>query len=232
MSQPPNILVVEDEPSLLLTLTDRLSSEGYEVTSSSNGTEALELAAGDPFDLIVLDIALPGANGLDVCRDLRQQGLDTPILMLTARSQTVDKVLGLKLGADDYLTKPFEMMELLARVEALLRRHRASSDPSARPATHTILNVSIDQPGAVVTVDDEPVDVSALEFRLLCYLAEHRGEVISRDRLLSEVWGYGADVYSRTVDVHVASLRRKIESDPARPRIIVTVHGLGYKIPA
>ncbi len=231
MSVPTNILVVEDEPSLLLTLTDRLTSEGYEVSTSANGAEALEIATTGDFDLIVLDVALPDLNGLDVCRDLRKRGLETPILMLTARSQTVDKVIGLKLGADDYLTKPFEMLELLARIEALLRR-RQSTSGQRQGATHTIANVAVDQPGAVVTVDGEPVDVSALEFRLLCYLAEHRGEVISRDRLLSEVWGYGADVYSRTVDVHVASLRRKIESDPSKPQIIVTVHGLGYKIPS
>jgi DNA-binding response OmpR family regulator len=169
---------------------------------------------------------LPGRSGFDVCRDLRRAGIDTPVLMLTARGEVIDRVLGLKLGADDYLTKPFETAELLARIEALLRRSR----PDVEGGVFVFGEVRVDFRGVEVTRAGEPIELSALEFRLLRHLIEHRGEVLGRDRLLDEVWGYGADVYSRTVDQHVATLRRKIEADPHRPRHIVTVRGLGYKL--
>ena len=220
------ILIVEDEAALRLGLSDRLESEGYEVADAADGEEGLVLARDGGFDLIVLDVMLPGRSGFDVCRDLRRQGIDTPVLMLTARGEVIDRVLGLKLGADDYLTKPFETAELLARIEALLRRSR----PDVEGGAFVFGEVRVDFRGVEVTRAGEPIELSALEFRLLRHLIEHRGEVLSRDRLLDEVWGYGADVYSRTVDQHVATLRRKIEADPHRPRHIVTVRGLGYKL--
>jgi len=221
------ILLVEDEPGLVLTLGDRLRSEGYEVEAAADGQTGLEMAAGGSFALIILDIMLPAKNGMDVCRDLRQRGIATPILMLTARGQTVDKVVGLKIGADDYMTKPFEMLELLARVEALLRRAPAMG------STGDVLQfgaIRVDLRRTEVTRDGKPVTLAAKEFQLLRYLAEHRGTTVSRETLLSEVWGYGGVTSSRTVDVHVAWLRQKLEDDPRQPRWILTVHGMGYKL--
>jgi two-component system alkaline phosphatase synthesis response regulator PhoP len=226
-SSSKRILLVEDEQSLVLGITDRLVSEGYAVESALDGEAGLSAAAGGSFDLIILDVMLPEKSGFDVCRDLRQRGVNTPILMLTARDQVVDRVLGLKLGADDYLTKPFEMMELLARVEALLRRTRTTVDLDA--GGYSFGDVEVDFRGAEILRGGEPVDLSALEYKLLRYFIEHRGEILSRDRLLDEVWGYDASVYSRTVDQHVAALRRKLEPNPSRPRFLVTLHGLGYK---
>jgi two-component system, OmpR family, alkaline phosphatase synthesis response regulator PhoP len=221
-----HLLVVEDEPSLRLTLVDRLEAEAYRVTVAVDGDAALEAASAGGFDLILLDVALPKRDGFDVCRELRAQGNAVPILMLTARSQVVDRVVGLKLGADDYLTKPFEMAELLARIEALLRR---SGGGRVGRDTVTVGDLRMDWKGAEVTRDGQRIDLSALELRLLRYLVEHRGEVLSRERLLDEVWGYEANVYSRTVDVHVASLRQKLERNPKQPELILTVHGMGYK---
>jgi two-component system alkaline phosphatase synthesis response regulator PhoP len=227
VSAPPGrILLVEDEPSLVMTLTDRLTSEGYVVESASDGPTGLARALAGTFDLVVLDVMLPGQNGFDVCRDLRRRGSSVPVLMLTARGQVVDKVLGLKLGADDYLTKPFDMMELLARVESLLRRARTAVAASA--GTYVFGPAHVDFRRGEVVKDGEPVELSALEFKLLAYLIEHRGELLSRDRLLNEVWGYETAPYSRTVDVHIASLRQKIEPDPRRPQFILTRHGRGY----
>ena len=221
------ILLVEDEPSLVLTLSDRLVSEGYRVATAGDGEEALTRAEAGGFDLIILDVLLPRKNGFDVCRDLRQRGVDTPVLMLTARSQVVDRVVGLKLGADDYLTKPFEMIELLARVEALLRRGRSPLSPSAE--AYSFGNVQVDFRRAEVRRDGQPLSLSALELRLLRHFIENRGLVLTRDELLDRVWGYDAAAVTRTVDVHVASLRQKIEPNPSRPQHIVTVHRLGYK---
>lgn len=221
------ILLVEDEPGLVLTLTDRLVSEGYTVESAGDGETALEMADKESFDLIILDVMLPGKNGFDVCRDLRQNSVETPVLMLTARSQVVDKVVGLKLGADDYLTKPFEMMELLARVEALMRR--APDRKVASPESYRFGDIRVDFRRAEVTRVDESVELSALEFKLLKYFIENRGATISRDELLDKVWGYDAMPYSRTVDVHVSWLRQKLEPNPAHPQYILTVHRQGYK---
>jgi len=225
MSQ--RILLVEDEPGLVLTLTDRLRSEGYAVETAADGETGLQRAASEAFDLIILDVMLPRKNGFDVCRDLRQRGNQTPTIMLTARGQVVDKVVGLKLGADDYLTKPFEMIELLARIEALLRR--APSMPLASPEVYQFGPVHVDFRRAEVERDGEPVDLSAREFKLLRHFIEHRGEILSRDDLLNEVWGYHAMPVTRTVDVHVAWLRQKLEPNPHHPQFILTVHGLGYK---
>ncbi len=222
------LFLVEDEPSLVLTLSDRLVAEGYEVETAGDGLLALERATAQPFDLIILDVMLPGANGFDVCRDLRRRGIQVPILMLTARAQVVDRVVGLKLGADDYLPKPFEMMELLARIEALLRRGARTPLADAL-GSYAFGDVVVDFRRAEVTRHGEPLPLSALELKLLRYLIENRGKVISRDELLDRVWGYDAAAQTRTVDVHVASLRQKVEPVPSRPQFILTVHGLGYK---
>jgi two-component system alkaline phosphatase synthesis response regulator PhoP len=221
------VLLIEDEPGLLLTLTDRLSSEGYVVETATDGEAGLGRAAGEPFDLIILDVMLPRMNGFDVCRNLRQQGVVTPIIMLTARGQVVDKVIGLKLGADDYVTKPFEMMELLARIESLLRRAPAQSAPPSE--TYQFGPLRVDFRRAEVEREGRQVELSAREFQLLRYFIEHRGSTLSRDELLNEVWGYNAMPSTRTVDVHVAWLRQKLEPNPRRPQYILTVHGLGYK---
>ncbi len=213
---------------MILTLTDRLESEGFTVKTAADGESGFRLAASGDFDLIILDVMLPKKNGLDVCRDLRRQNVQTPILMLTARGETIDKVLGLKLGADDYLTKPFEVLELLARIEALLRRSPLKNQNN-QAETYNFGSVSIDFRRAEVLRDGEPVELSALEFKLLQHLVEHQGEVLSRDGLLDEVWGYDATPTTRTVDVHIAWLRQKLESNPRRPQYIITVHGLGYK---
>jgi len=222
------ILLVEDEPGLVMTLTDRLSKENYDIESAGNGKAALDKLAGSAFDLILLDIMLPFSSGLEVCQDLRRRGMKTPILMLTAKSQVVDKVIGLKLGADDYLTKPFEMIELLARVEALLRRaapqeHRASTDK------FQFGDILVNFRTTEVFRAGKPVKVSAREFKLLRYFIENVGTTISREELLNAVWGYNAMVFTRTVDVHVAWLRQKIEPDPRHPRYIHTLYGLGYR---
>jgi len=221
------VLLVEDEESLVLTLQDRLAAEGYAVEVAMDGETATELGASPRFDLIVLDVALPKKNGFDVCRDLRGRGIHTPVLMLTARGQVVDKVLGLKLGADDYLTKPFETIELLARIEALLRRGKTVGAGSAD--VYAFGDIQIDFRSASVTRLGVAVELSGLELKLLRYFIDHRGAVLSRDELLDKVWGYEAMPVTRTVDVHVASLRQKIESNPGRPQFIVTVHGMGYK---
>jgi two-component system alkaline phosphatase synthesis response regulator PhoP len=223
------ILLVEDEKGLIVTLTDRLTSEGFEVVSAEDGVAGFELGCDRSHDLIILDVMLPKKNGYDIARDLRQRGVSTPILMLTAKSETIDKVLGLKLGADDYLTKPFEVMELLARVEALMRRSPLNAEPHANGAFRFGV-IGIDFKRAEVTKNDQPVDLSAMEFKLLQFLIENRGAVHSRDDLLDAVWGYDAMPTTRTVDVHVAWLRQKLEENPRHPRYIQTVHGMGYKL--
>lgn len=225
------LLLVEDEPALVLSLTDRLESEGYDVETAGDGEAALERAEKGTFDLILLDVMLPKKGGFDVCRDLRQRGDATPILMLTARGQVVDKVLGLKLGADDYLTKPFDTMELLARIEALLRRRRGApvTGESPTPGVLAFGDVRVDTKRAEVSRAGEAIALSALEYKLLLYFLEHRGELLSRDVLLDDVWGYDATPSTRTVDVHVASLRQKLEPNPSKPRSLVTVHGMGYR---
>jgi two-component system alkaline phosphatase synthesis response regulator PhoP len=224
------ILLVEDEGALRMTLSDRLENEGYAVECCSDGQDGYEKALNSRFDLILLDVMLPKKNGFDVCRDLRNAGIISPIIMLTARGQVVDKVLGLKIGADDYLTKPFEMMELMARIEALLRR--APARPAASDGVQQFGTIRIDLRGTAVSRDGKTVPLSAREFQLLRYFVEHRGTTLSRDVLLKEVWGYSAETFTRTVDVHVASLRQKLEKNPKRPALIVTVAGLGYKFAA
>jgi two-component system, OmpR family, alkaline phosphatase synthesis response regulator PhoP len=221
------ILLVEDEPGLVLTLTDRLVKEGFVVESARDGESGLQRAANEAFDLIILDVMLPRKNGLDVCRDLRQLGVQTPVIMLTARGQIVDKVVGLKLGADDYVTKPFEMIELLARIEAMLRR--TPSAPAIQSEVYQFGAARVDFRRAEVYFDDKAVELSAREFQLLRYFIDKRGNTISREELLNEVWGYNAMPSTRTVDVHVAWLRQKLEPNPRHPQFILTIHGLGYK---
>ena len=223
------ILLIEDEPGLIITLTDRLRSEGYDVVSATDGKTGFEKAEAENYDLIILDVMLPKKNGYDVARDLRQKGNATPILMLTAKGETIDKVLGLKLGADDYLTKPFEVIELLARVEALLRRSPMKANGNANGDAFKFGEVAIDFKRAEVQCKSKPVDLSAMEFKLLQFLIENRGIVHSRDSLLDAVWGYDAMPTTRTVDVHIAWLRQKLEENPRHPRFIQTVHGIGYK---
>lgn len=220
-----SILLVEDEEALRMTLTDRLRSEGYLVDFAADGNQGYDKATRLAFDLIILDVMLPGRNGFDVCRDIRQAGLATPVLLLTARDQTVDKVVGLKLGADDYVTKPFDTLELMARVEALLRR----APSRAGQGIHAFGSIRVDIPGTQVSREGKPVYLSAREFQLLRYFIEHSGTTLSRDEILREVWGYDAGTFTRTVDVHVASLRQKLEKDPKKPEWIVTVSGLGYR---
>jgi two-component system alkaline phosphatase synthesis response regulator PhoP len=210
-----------------MTLTDRLSAEGYSVESASDAPTALTRAASGAFDVIVLDVMLPGGNGLDICRTIRARGVKTPVLMLTARGQVVDRVIGLKLGADDYLVKPFEMAELLARLEALLRR--APLTGAKTPEAFQFGDIAVDFRRAEVVKAGRTLDLSAREFKLLRYFIEHRGAALSRDELLNEVWGYNAMPSTRTVDVHVAWLRQKLEDNPKHPQHILTVHGLGYK---
>jgi two-component system alkaline phosphatase synthesis response regulator PhoP len=221
------LLLVEDEIGLELTLTDRLISEGYLVEVAQDGETGFKRASSEVWDLIILDVMLPKKNGFDICRDLRQKGNNTPIIMLTARGQVIDKVLGLKLGADDYLTKPFEMMELLARIEALLRR--APTIELSSGDIYQFGTVKVDFRSAEVVKDGQLIELSAKEFKLLRHLIETRGSILSRDDLLDEVWGYNAMVSTRTVDVHVAWLRQKLEPNPKHPQYILTVHGLGYK---
>jgi two-component system alkaline phosphatase synthesis response regulator PhoP len=220
------LLLIEDEPGLVLTLTDRLSREGYAVESTADGESGVERAANEAFDLLLLDVMLPRMSGFDVCRDLRKRGVLTPVIMLTARGQVADKVAGLKLGADDYVTKPFEMAELLARIEAQLRRPPAGPHPAEG---YAFGDVRIDFQTAEAKRRGEPIELSAREFQLLRYFVEHRGETLSREELLNVVWGYNVTPSTRTVDVHVAWLRQKIEPNPRHPQFILTIHGMGYK---
>lgn len=221
------ILLVEDEPGLLLTLSDLLESEGYAVETATTGPAGLAKAKEGGFNLIILDVMLPGKNGFDVCRELRQEGSDVAVLMLTAKTQVIDRVVGLKLGADDYLTKPFDPSELLARVEALLRRvHKENLTPVVRFQFGTI---AADFDKAEVLKDGNPISLAGKELQLLRYLIDHRGRVLTREEILKDVWEYQADISTRTVDVHVAWLRQKIEENPQYPKHILTVRGSGYR---
>ncbi len=221
------ILLIEDEPGLVLTLTDRLMSEGYDAASATDGPSGLTRAITEAWDIILLDVMLPGMGGFDVVKEIRQQKVTVPVIMLTARGQVIDKVLGLKLGADDYLTKPFEMIELLARIEAQLRRAAASAAPGAR--RYQFADIVMDVRKAEVRRGGQVIDLSAREFLLLKYFIEHREATLSREELLNDVWGYHSMPSTRTVDVHVAWLRQKIEPNVKQPQYIVTVHGMGYK---
>ena len=220
------ILLVEDEPNLRRTLTDLLRSDGYLVENSGDGVEGQELASKNPFDLIILDVMLPSRDGFEVCRRLRENGVNTPVLMLTARNELNNKIQGFKAGGDDYLTKPFETPELEARIEALLRR--ASRGARNQLKSYDFDGIHVDFARSELTKDGKSTALGEREARLLRYLIERKGTILSRDELLQEVWGYKSIPLTRTVDVHIAWLRQKIEDDPKNPRHIVTVHGQGY----
>jgi len=223
------VLIIEDEASILMALEDDLGMEGHTVIGETDGTRGLERALKGEHDLLILDIMLQGTDGFEICRKLRGAGDPTPILMLTAKGQELDRVLGLELGADDYVTKPFSRRELLARVKALLRRSRMNDRPQDR---FRFGDVIVDFKGYTVTRAGRPVDLTAREFALLRLLIQRREEVLGRDVILLEVWGDDFDVFPRTVDTHIAHLRQKLEADPASPRFIVNVRGVGYKLVA
>lgn len=229
------ILLVEDEPGLVLTVSDLLAADGYKVIHAHDYASAERAMLEKNFDIALLDLMLPGGSGLDILRDIRARGDTRPILVLTARATVPERVVGLKLGADDYLPKPFDSMELLARIEAMLRRSMANGrqggarDEAAFAAIRRFADIEIDEERAEVRKGGKALALTVQEQRLLSFLAEHPGKTLSRERLLDKVWGYGADVASRTVDVHVSSLRHKLGDDPARPRYILTVRGFGYR---
>ena len=224
----PRILIVDDEPEILRGLEDNLRFEGYQTVSATNGEDGLALALSDAPDLVLLDIMMPKLSGWDVCRELRRKGIDVPVIMLTARGAEADRVLGLELGADDYVTKPFSLRELLARVRAVLRR----PGPRRKFEEFAFGDVRIRLRGRQVFKAGGEVRLTRKEFDLLVFLVEHRGEVVTREWLLDEVWGYERFPTTRTVDTHVLRLRRKFEADPDRPAWIRTVHGQGYKFVA
>jgi DNA-binding response OmpR family regulator len=220
------ILIVEDEPAMVAGLRDNFEYEGYEVISAEDGVAGLERALSDNPDLIVLDVMMPRMSGLDVCKQLKAKRPAVPIIMLTARGQEVDKVVGLELGADDYVTKPFSIRELMARVKAVLRR---VSTPASTPEIYRFSDVEVNIRSNEVRRNGNVVDLSAKEFALLTYFIAHPVETLSRDRLLDAVWGYENYPSTRTVDTHIVHLRQKLEPNPEEPRFILTVHGTGYK---
>jgi two-component system alkaline phosphatase synthesis response regulator PhoP len=223
----PRILLVEDEPGLVLTVSDLLTGEDYDVEAAGDGETGLARAAAGKFHLVILDVMLPRKSGFDVCRELRQRGINVAIMMLTAKSQVVDRVAGLKFGADDYLTKPFDPAELLARVEALLRRVRQERPVPLQ--SFKFADVEVDFARAEVHKGGRRLNLATKELQLLQYLVDHRGRVVPREELLQNVWEYAGDVSSRTLDVHVAWLRQKLEENPQSPRYIHTIRGLGYR---
>jgi len=221
------ILIVEDDIALLETLTDRLESDGYLVRAVADGNSGFGQARDGGFDLIVLDLMLPGRDGLNICTDLRHRRVTTPILMLTARGDVTDRVLGLRMGADDYLPKPFHMSELAARVDALIRR---SSARKADPVAFRFGTLEIDFRAGRISREGRPITLAAREWELLRYLVEHAGAVLSREELLKEVWALAPDLITRTVDVHILWLRQKLELHPKNPQLILTVPRRGYKL--
>ena len=220
------ILVVEDEEAILMLLEDDLTMEGYEVATARDGERGLSMAQEGVYDLVILDVMLPRKDGFEVCRELRGSGAGVPIIMLTAKSQEIDKVLGLELGADDYVTKPFSPRELIARVRAILRRGKA---PPQRIERYRFGDVVIDFKKFETSRNGQAVDLTAREYALLRFLIEHRDGAVSRSEILEEVWGGEVEVFPRTVDTHVANLRRKLEDDPSNPRHIVGVRSVGYR---
>jgi len=220
------ILIVEDEPNMVAGLRDNFEFEGYEVLSAYNGVEGLERALAESPDLVLLDVMMPKMSGLDVCKQLKAKRPSIPIIMLTARGQEVDKVVGLELGADDYVTKPFSIRELIARVKAVLRRSRTLPKEHDR---YSFGDADVNLHTCQVNRGGKQVELSAIEFELLKYFICHAGEVLTRDRLLEEVWGYDSYPSTRTVDAHLVRLRQKLEPDPEQPHFFLTVHGMGYR---
>ena len=222
----PKVVIVEDDAAMAAALKDGFTYEGYDIELARDGEAGLKLARESSPDIVILDVMLPKMSGLDVCKRLRSEGSALPIIMLTARGQEIDKVVGLKLGADDYVTKPFGFMELMARVEALLRR---ASGGTKSAEVYTFGDVVVDFKKAEVKKKGLPLEITARELKLLQYFIAHRGEVVPRERLLDQVWEYDEVPLTRTVDMHVAKLRKKIEADPADPKFLITVHRMGYK---
>ena len=220
------ILIVEDEPAMVAGLRDNFEYEGYEVISAADGAEGLDRALAEDPDLVVLDVMMPRMSGLDVCKQLKTKRPSMPIIMLTARGQEIDKVVGLELGADDYVTKPFSIRELMARVKAVLRR---VSPPAPANETYRFSDVEVNIRSNEVRRGGRPVELSSKEFALLAYFVSHPAETLTRDRLLDAVWGYENYPNTRTVDTHIVHLRQKLEPNPEEPRFILTVHGSGYK---
>ena len=220
------VLIVEDDQAMAVALRDGFEYEGYSVQVARDGAAGLKIAFEKDLDLIILDVMLPKMSGFDLCKQLRSAGSSTPIIMLTARGQEIDKVVGLRIGADDYVTKPFSFMELMARVEALLRRSHRQTEATD---DFSFGDVAVNFKKFEVTKGGSPIEISPREFNILRYFIEHRGEVITRDQLLDSVWGYGSFPLTRTVDMHIAKLRQKIEDMPSDPKHIITVHRVGYK---
>jgi two-component system alkaline phosphatase synthesis response regulator PhoP len=221
------ILIVEDEEELLRGLEISLSKEGYRILKATRGETGVKLAIKENPDLIILDVMLPGMSGLDVCRELRQKGTDVPIIMLTAKSEEIDRVVGLEIGADDYVTKPFSLRELLARIRVRLRRQPPRVNKG--PTQYCFGDVKIDFEKFVAVRKGKPLDLTPREFDILRLLIQCRGEVVTRDRLLDEVWGYEVYPSTRTIDSHILNLRQKLEDDPVHPKYILTIYGEGYK---
>ena len=220
------ILIIEDDPAIRTGLNEMFTTEGYSVTEADTGTKGFEIASKNNFDLIVLDLILPGKDGIEICKDLRSDGVKTPIIMVTSRKEEIDKILGLEIGADDYVTKPFSIRELLARVKALIRRSTYEPGDIEEVA---FANLKIDFKKQEMLKGENPVRLSSTEYRILHYFIDHEGEVISRNKFLDEVWGYDSYPTTRTVDNYILSLRKKIEDDPANPKHLLTVHKVGYK---
>ncbi len=223
----PNILIVEDEPNMRLGLKDNLEFEGYEVDFAPDGESGLAKILDNTYDLVLLDVMMPKMSGFDVCKTLRKKGITTPVILLTARDQEIDKVLGLELGADDYVTKPFSLRELLARIKAVLRRGENLKTDDSKIK---IGRIDINFQNYSALENEEPVQMSHKEFEILNYLWKHRNRTVSRDDLLEKIWGYEESPSTRTVDNFIVKLRQKTEKDPNHPQIIITVHGIGYKL--
>ncbi|HEX7356907.1 MAG TPA: response regulator transcription factor [Ignavibacteriaceae bacterium] len=220
------ILIVEDDPAIRTGLNETLTTEGYLITEAETGTKGFELASKNDFDLILLDLILPGKDGIEICKELRNNGVKTPIVMVTSRKEEIDKILGLEIGADDYVTKPFSIRELVARVKALIRR--STYEPGEMEEVE-FADIKINFKKQEMFKDHNPVRLSATEFRILHYFIYHESEVISRDKFLDEVWGYDSFPTTRTVDNYILSLRKKIEDDPANPKHLITIYKVGYK---
>ncbi len=223
------ILLIEDEAEMRRGLTDNLQFEGYEIVSAADGEAGLSLILETAADLILLDVMMPKMNGFDVCRQAREHGITTPIIMLTAKGEEIDRVLGLELGADDYITKPFSLRELLARVKAALRRTSMDASQPSKSETH-IGRISVDFVNYIADESGSEVILTHKEFEVLKYLWEHRQQTVTRDQLLTDVWGYDTAITTRSIDNFILKLRQKIEQDPSHPKHILTVHGMGYKL--
>lgn len=220
------ILIIEDDPAIRIGMKETLTAEGYSVQEAETGIKGFELASKNEFDLILLDLILPGKDGIEVCKDLKSYGVKTPIIMVTSRKEEIDKILGLEIGADDYVTKPFSIRELIARVKALIRR--STYEPGDIEEVE-FADIKINFKKQEMVKGNNPVKLSATEYRILHYFIDHEGEVISRDKFLDEVWGYDSFPTTRTVDNYILSLRKKIEDDPAIPKHLITIYKVGYK---